>query len=412
MTYANGASVTKSASGRPTEYHNPKSGVHGTFDHNGRLSSVSRTGPDGSHMNIRRGPGNERRIETIRSGRGGVERVVSYGHGRGFYERPIVGRPGYVQRTVIVGGRSYGVVYRHYFYHGIYLNSPVPAVVFAPAYYGWVMTPWVAPVYYAPAAWGWVGQPWYGYYGPLFTPYPVYAAPDLWLTDYVISANLQQTYEDQQAAPVGEAVAPPPPPQITEEEKTLIDQDIKAEVAREQQAVVTNQYSDAQMNQQQQQQDANVVPEALQDHLFTVYAAPVEAKVTSGGTCDLAEGDMLFRKGASPNADNTVDVVVKSGHGDAAHPGFCSQQAAIRVQLTDLQEMYNHKKELLSAGMEKQASLMGKKHGMPKGPKAQPTDVAAGQAEPDEQAVAELKQQILAGDESENEVKTAANAGS
>jgi hypothetical protein len=38
--------------------------------------------------------------------------------------------------------------------------------------------------------------------------------------------------------------------------------------------------------------------------------------------------------------------------------------------------------------------------------------VAAGQATPDDQAVAELKKQILDGDSSESEVKSATNAGS
>jgi hypothetical protein len=360
-------------------------------------------------MNIRRGPSGERRIETSRSVHGGVEHMVSYGHNRGYYEKPIEGRPGYVQRTVVVGGRSYGVVYHHYFFHGVYLNSPVPAFVFAPAYYGWMMNPWYAPVYYTPVYWGWAGQPWFGYYGPYFAPYPVYAGPDQWLTDYVIAANLQQAYEDQQGAVVADN-APPPPPQITDEEKGLISQDIKDELAREKQAAASNAYAtDAKVD---PQQASSQVPEALQDHLFTVYAAPVEAKLPAGGTCDLSEGDMLFRKGDSPNGDNTVDVVVKASHADANHPGLCAQQTMARVQLTDLQEMYNHKKELLAEGEQKQASLMGKKHALPKGPKAQPTEVAAGQATPDDQAVAELKKQILDGDSSESEVKSATNAGS
>src|SRR5580698_8337997 len=44
-----------------------------------------------------------RRVVTVRPG--GV-RIVSVGHAGGFVERPL-GRPGYVQRTYVVGGRSY-----------------------------------------------------------------------------------------------------------------------------------------------------------------------------------------------------------------------------------------------------------------------------------------------------------------
>jgi hypothetical protein len=116
---------------------------------------------------------------------------------------------------------------------------------------------------------------------------------------------------------------------------------------------------------------------------------------------------MLFRKGDTPNNDNTVDVVVKASHADSSHPGLCAQQAAARVQLTDLQEMYNHKKELLAEGEQKQASLVGKKHG-PKGPKANPQPVPGGQADPAEsEAIAELKKQLNDADDTEKQVTSA-----
>ena len=42
--------------------------------------------------------------------------------------------------------------------------------------------------------------PWYGYYGYYFNPYPAYATAALWMTDYVISQNLQNAYSAQAEA--------------------------------------------------------------------------------------------------------------------------------------------------------------------------------------------------------------------
>ena len=66
----------------------------------------------------------------------------------------------------------------------------------------WAYNPWASPVAYG---WGWGGSPWYGYYGAYFQPYPYYAAPSLWLTDYLIAANLQAAYEAGQASAGGSA---------------------------------------------------------------------------------------------------------------------------------------------------------------------------------------------------------------
>ena len=408
QSYADGTRIDKTNGGKTTHYSNPRSGVEASFDRSGRPSQISKVG-QGSRTVIQRGAGGQRRVETTRTVKGGVERVVNYGGNRGYVQRPMAGRPGYVQRTVMMGGRSYGAVYRSYAYHGVFLCSPIPAVVFAPAYYGWLLTPWAAPVYYTPAYWGWAGQPWYGYYGVAFAPYPVYAAPDQWLTDYIIAANLQQAYADQQAAAGDDNSASAPQP-ITDEEKSYIDQDLKDELAREQQAAPSYASTRGDETANPPAPTATEVPEALKNRIFQVYAAPVEAKLKTGTTCNLAEGDMLLRKGNAPNADNTVDVVVKHSHADASHPDLCMPQAEAGVQLADLQEMYNHQQELLAQGEQQQAKLMGKKHGTPKGPKPEPTEVAAGKVDPDGEAVAELKQQMKDADQTEQEV-TVASAG-
>jgi hypothetical protein len=397
QTFKDGTQLEKGRDGRPTHFKDPSSGVEAhKFDRSGRPMQISRVSRDG-RTTIQRGVGNERRIETTRTVPGGVEHVVNYGNHRGYVERPIVGRPGYVQRTVVVGDRSYGVVYHSYYYHNVMIYSPVPAVVFAPAYYGWLVTPWPRPIYYTPEYWGWAGQPWYGYYGANFTPYPAYASPDQWLTDYIIAANLQQAYTDQQGE---EAIARPV---ITDEMKGLMAEDVKNELVRQQHSA-----GDYTSNNNLSAQNAEAVPEAMQDHLFTVHAAPIEVQRATGGTCSLATGDMLFRTADQMNSDATVDVEVKLSHADANHSDLCEPRAHAKVHLSDLQEMYNHKKELLAEGEQKQAQLVGKKHGMPKGPKADPKPVEVAKVDPDTQAaVEELKKQLRDADDTEKQVASA-----
>jgi hypothetical protein len=90
-------------------------------------------------------------------------------------------------------------VYRGYSFKGRTYYGYQPAVYYHPAFYGWASSPWTGPVSFGAAAWGWAGAPWYGYYG--FTPYPLYAGPAFWLTDYLVAANLQAAYADTAAMP-------------------------------------------------------------------------------------------------------------------------------------------------------------------------------------------------------------------
>jgi len=122
-------------------------------------------------MTIDRGPRGERMVVNGRPG----ARVVSYGPHRGFVER--AGRPGYISRTYVVGGRSYAHVYREYHYHGVAYYHYVPAYYYGPRFYAWAATPGRSV---AMAGRG-IAAPWFGFYRGYFTPYPVYASPDLWL---------------------------------------------------------------------------------------------------------------------------------------------------------------------------------------------------------------------------------------
>src|SRR3984885_1414500 len=157
---------------------------------NGQIRSINRNG-----MHIEHGLNGSRRIESTHNG----ARIVTTGRNSGYVQRAYVTRGGrsYVSRTTIINHRAYTTLYRSFPYHGHYYYGYHPGFYYHPAYYGWAYNPWPAPVYYG---WGWGGAPWYGYYGGFFAPYPVYPSAAFWLTDYLISANLQAAYQAQAAA--------------------------------------------------------------------------------------------------------------------------------------------------------------------------------------------------------------------
>lgn len=157
---------------------------------NGRVRSIQTPG-----MTINHGMRGERTIVSEHNGR----TLVSTGHDRGYMQRPYLNRGGheYYQRTYWDGHHSYTRVYREYYYHDVRYYSYAPVYYYQPVFYGWAYNPWAAPVYYG---WGWGAAPWYGYYGYYFAPYPVYPTASLWLTDYLLAANLQAAYQAGAAA--------------------------------------------------------------------------------------------------------------------------------------------------------------------------------------------------------------------
>ncbi len=98
----------------------------------------------------------------------------------------------------MVGGTTRVSIYHTYTYQNRMYYRYVPTVYYSPAFYAWINTPWQAPVYLT-----WGNPAWRTYYRPYFTPYPAYTTADLWLTDYVLSVNLQRAYAEQQAAAAG-----------------------------------------------------------------------------------------------------------------------------------------------------------------------------------------------------------------
>jgi len=223
----------KSLPGERKEYSDRVSGRTVTTNARGEVQKIEAPfGLAGGRMTINRGPRGGREIVTTRPG--GV-RVVGYGAHRGFVERPLPGRAGYVSRTYVVGGRSYARVYHEYHYRGFVYDHYVPAVYYGPAFYGWVSRPWAPVPYFWRSG---ITAPWFGFYAGYFTPYSVYASPDLWLTDYLLAEDLRLAYENQQAANAG----PGPPPQpdvqtaavpLSPEMKAAIANEVRQEIAAE-----------------------------------------------------------------------------------------------------------------------------------------------------------------------------------
>ncbi len=373
-----------------------------------------------------------------RSLAGGQVRVVRYGNTlSGTVERTI--RPGLVSRTFVGGGHVlYTRVYqRHVWQHfgrAFAYETFVPAMRYPAAYYAWALAAWPRPVAYA---WGWRAQAWYPTYGVLFTPYPVYTSPDLWMTDYIIAQSLQTAYQAQtpvpapQPSPWGPAApapdgsvappaaqpndaappadsgyappapelsdaAPPPPPGDTPPAPQSSDTP-PAPVAAP--PAITPQIK-AQLNAQikvqlQEQEAAQAMPATLTaqstppalrpHHVFFQVVQPLEVP-TAGGSCSLSPDDYIKRTGGMSNDDWMIPVVV-----ELSRPSDCPAGLQTRIGLNDLNAMENEQEAQVMEAMQAASKGMGP-NGPPSGPGAQPTLIADGSAAADPGALDAIRQ--------------------
>jgi hypothetical protein len=330
-------------------------------------------GLSGAETVINRGPRGGMIAETGHPG----SRVVSYGPGRGFVERPL--RPGYISRTYVRDGRSYARVYREYSYHGVVYYHYVPAFYYGPRFYYWAVTPW-GPVRYA---WGGIVAPWVGFYAGYFTPYPMYASPDLWLTDYLLAENLRLAYESQQAenggqAPAPEANAQPAATGLSDDVKAQIAEEVKQQLAAERAAAA----QPASSASQEPASGGEQLPPAMSQKFF-VASSNLELTTAEGHACSLTPGDTLERTSKKVAADGGVAAEVIS-----SKPGDCAAESMTTVQLADLEEMHNQFRERLDSGLSMLAKNEAK--GLPDGPAAGARPVAEGTAEPAPDAEATL----------------------
>ncbi|QHN03153.1 hypothetical protein FTO74_07055 [Granulicella sp. WH15] len=348
-------------------------GAHGSLAHAGPVGSHDRVGANGNVMRTRAN-GHPMDVHDARRGmdihhnlaggrRISVERAD---HSRLVYER---GRGGYIahpymfhgheyaRRSYYYHGRAYNRFYNHYGYRGVYLDVYAPVHYYGVGFYGWAYNPWAVPVAYS---WGWGAAPWYGYYGAYFTPYPVYAAPSLWLTDYLIATSLQDSY-DAHVADQGQADAAgsAPPAPLTPETKALVAEEVKRQVSLEN--------AEAQANAQHQEGEAasSSIARLLSDGQPHVFVAGKEMDLTdaSGQECAVTDGDVL-QLTAPPPADATAaSLTVLSSKGGVE----CRNRSVVSVSFEDLQDMQNHMRETVDQGLEELQAKQGK-GGLPAAP--------------------------------------------
>jgi hypothetical protein len=367
----------------------------------GRISDVhdARRG-----MDMHRGLDGSRRVS--------VERAD---HSRVFAER---GRPGYIERRYSFHGHDYGRrayywhgheynrFYRGYNYNGVFVNVYAPGLYYGAGFYGWAYNPWGAPIAYS---WGWGGSPWYGYYGGYFSPYPAYAGPAFWLTDYLVSQQLQAAYAANQEANLqAAAIAPGGQPMLTPEVKQQIADEVRAQISLEN--------SEAQQNAQGQEANpaSSGIARMLGDgrpHVF-VAGDSVDAVDSTGAECALADGDVVQFSGPAPAGNATdVSLVVLASKGGRE----CKHSATVTVAIADLQEMQNHMRETIDQGMQELQSKQGTGGipALPPSAAAPPVQSAFAQAAPppEQNGAADVNQQLTEADKSEQEMAQATPPG-
>ena len=279
-------------------------------------------------------PNAPRRVEVVRPG---GRLVVASAPGHGYVQRSVViNNTTIIKRTYIYNGVPQAMIYRPRVFNGITLAVYTPVRYYRPTFYAYAYNPWARPIAYG---WGWGGSPWYGYYGGYFTPYPMYASPSLWLTDYLLAATLESAYQERMAARSaasgniyqdGGQSAP-----MTPEVKQAIADEIRRQIDLERAQGQTASAGGG--------QDANIFADNV-PHVFVVHSTLLVN--SNAGECPIAEGDVMRMNGAPPMNSPSADVVVLSSRGMD-----CRRGSLVSVQLQDLQEMHNQMLATIDRGM-------------------------------------------------------------
>jgi hypothetical protein len=371
--------------GRVSDVHDAKRGmdVHHGLNGNRRVSMERH---DGSRMVSERGR------------RGYVQRGYSY-HGHD-----------YARRSYYYHGHEYNRYYRGYGFRGLSLNIYSPGVYYGSGFYGWAYNPWAAPIAFG---WGWGGNPWYGYYGGYFQPYPVYPSASYWLTDYIISQDLQTAYAAHQEA--GEVDGAPSaaggPPALTPDVKQQIADEVKNQLALE----------NAEATQTAQHQDVDPASSGIariladvsagRAHVFVAGSA-LDVTDPNGQECALSDGDVLLLQAPPAGDATTADLVILASKGGQE----CPKSSTVTVQMTDLQEMQNHMRETIDQGLQDLQAKQGK-GGLPPAPASAQTPPTATEfasiaPPPTPQDAADLQQQSQQADQAEQDVQAEATLDS
>ena len=388
---------------------------------NGQIRSINRNG-----MSINNGVHGGRTVVSVHNN----VRIVNTGfHGGGYVQRAYVTRGGvsFYSRTYVSHGFVHVGVYRGYSWGGHAYYGWHPGFFFHPGFYAWGWHPWGAPLYWGVGLWGWGGSPWWGFYGGWWNPYPYYAAPAYWLTDYLIAQSLQSAYAaradanaDAMAADAeasggggggdsGGGDAGPGPAasngvMLTPEVKEAIAQEVKAQLQAQQAEAqqptgASNSGGPAPAAPAPSDASAQAPPPALDPAQRTFVVDSNITVVANGQECGLTAGDVITRLTDTPDADQNVNASVS-----ATKKGDCPSGQTVAVKVDDLQEMYNHFAENVQNGMSELAKKQGT-NGMPAAPDTgtAPSDVPAPQ--PDPTAAKALQDQDQQANQTEAQVK-------
>jgi hypothetical protein len=242
--------------------------------------------------------------------------------------------------------------------------------------------------------WGWVGDPWYGYYAGYFTPYPVYASPSLWLTDYLMAQTLQAAYLER-SAELANAQA----------NWTPMTPEVKQQIAEEVRRQITLENYEAGADPQTAPDPGSSGVERMlggsQPRVFVV-SSPLYVE-SAAGECAVTAGDVLgLQPGAQPDLPLVYLRVVSS------KPNECSVGLKVSVGVAELQEMQNHMRASIDRGLADLSKKQGQE-GIPPIPGAAAgAPVQSGYAAlappPDPNVATELKSQTSEGDQAQSEL--------
>lgn len=269
--------------------------------------------------------------------------IVANGRTRGFVQRDVVVRnQRLVQRTYYVNGVSYVHVYRPYVYRETIVNVYTPVRYYSPRFYAYAYSPWRNPVYYQ---WYWANDPWYDQYGrAYFAPYPVYAGPSLWLTDYMLAANFRDAYQSGLDAGARMEAANAAP--MDDNVKQLVSDEVQRQLQWERGLPQT--------------QNTELVSPLADQRTHTLIANTSLNAEAGGQECVITEGDVVqyddAQQAHGPNAD--VRMLWSK-------PDDCPSGTVATLPIEQVQEMSNHMVETLNQGLQEYQSRQGQ-NGLPK----------------------------------------------
>ena len=192
------------------------------------------------------------------------------------------------------------------------------------------------------------------------------------------------------------------PAPLTPETKQLIADEVKQQVALENSEAAASGGQNAEPD-----AASSSIQRLLTDGKAHVFVAGADLDVTDaqGSECALSEGDAIQLRGqVAPDAQAANLAVLASKGGKE-----CPRGDVVSVALTDLQDMQNHMRETIDAGMQELQKKQGQ-GGLPAAPAAaaappveSPMAALAPPPPPESEVAAEINQQSQAADQAEKE---------